>query len=140
MILGLLPELGGGLGTLARMGQHTRFLDSYLRPYARAFDEVRYFSYAHETLADFTQDSALTARVSLVPGPATHAWVSTVLLGLRHGPALRECAVLRVFQLTGAIPALMARRRYGVPFVTTYGFRYDLFSSTASRAWLHRRF
>ena len=140
MILGLLPELGGGLGALARAGQHMRFLEGYLRPYVRAFDEVRYFSYAPEELGDFTGDPELTARVSVIPGSAWRGWLSTVLLGIRNRQALRECSVIRVFQLTGAIPALMARRRYGVPFVTTYGFRYDAFAPTAARAWLHRRF
>jgi glycosyltransferase involved in cell wall biosynthesis len=32
--------------------------------------------------------------------------------------------VLRVFQITGAMPAIAARRWFGVPFVTTYGFWY----------------
>ena len=110
MILGLLPELGGGLRELARTGQHMRFVDGYLRPYARAFDEVRYFSYARETLADFTRDAELGARVSVVPGPAWPGWLSTLALGVRQRRALRDCAVLRVFQLTGAIPAPPERR------------------------------
>jgi glycosyltransferase involved in cell wall biosynthesis len=140
MILGLLPELGGGLGALARMGQHTRFFEGYLRPYVRAFEEVRYFSYARETLADFTRDPELAAGVRVMPGSTWHVWLSTMLLGIRYGRALRECSVLRVFQLTGALPALVARRRYGVPFVTTYGFHYDGLARTAARAWMHRRF
>jgi glycosyltransferase involved in cell wall biosynthesis len=140
MILGLLPELGGGLGVLARMGQHTRFFEGYLRPYVRAFDEVRYFSYARETLADFTRDAELTAGVRVMSGATWHAWLSTLLLGVRYGRALSECSVLRVFQLTGALPALLARRRYGVPFVTTYGFHYGTLARTPVRAWMHRRF
>jgi glycosyltransferase involved in cell wall biosynthesis len=47
--------------------------------------------------------------------------------------------VLRVFHLTGVIPALVARRRFGVPFATTYGFHYDRLARTPARAWLHRR-
>jgi glycosyltransferase involved in cell wall biosynthesis len=139
VILGLLPEIRGGLGTLAQTGQHTRFVDGYLRAYAHAFDEVRYFSYRRETLADFTRDADLAARVRVVPGAAWHPWLYTGLMGLRHGRALAECSVLRVFHLTGAIPALVARRRFGVPFATTYGFRYDRLARTAARAWLHRR-
>src|SRR5258705_10462922 len=37
---------------------------------------------------------------------------------------MRECSALRVFQITGVIPALIARRRFGTPYVTTYGFWY----------------
>jgi len=40
--------------------------------------------------------------------------------------------VLRVFQVTGVIPALLAKWRYGVPFVTTYGFP----SRTLRRSWV----
>ena len=139
MILGLLPEIRGGLGTLAATGQHTRFVDGYLRAYARAFDEVRYFSYLQERLADFTRDAELAARVRVVPGGAWHPWLYAGLMGLRHGRALAECSVLRVFHLTGVIPALVARRRFGVPFATTYGFHYDRLARTTTRAWLHRR-
>jgi len=139
VILGLLPEIRGGLGTLAQIGQHTRFIDGYLRPYARAFDEVRYFSYRRETLADFTDDRELTARTRVIPGPPWHPWLSTTLMGLRHGRALAGCSVLRVFHLTGVVPALVARRRFGVPFAMTYGFHYDRLARTAARAWMHRR-
>ena len=132
MILGLLPEIRGGLGVLAQTGQHTRFIDGYLRPYARAFDEVRYFSYRRETLADFTTDAELAGRVRVVAGATWHPWVYAGLMGLRHGRALAGCSVLRVFHLTGVIPALVARRRFGVPFATTYGF-----TTTGLRA--HRR-
>jgi glycosyltransferase involved in cell wall biosynthesis len=139
VILGLLPEIRGGLGALAQIGQHTRFIDGYLRPYARAFDEVRYFSYRRERLADFTADRELTARARVVPGPPWHPWLSTMLMGLRHGRALAGCSVLRVFHLTGVVPALVARRRFGVPFAVTYGFHYDRLARTAARAWMHRR-
>src|SRR5439155_1164482 len=37
------------------------------------------------------------------------------------------------------IPALVARRRFGVPFATTYGFHYDRLARTPARAWMHRR-
>jgi len=139
VILGLLPEIRGGLGALAQSGQHTRFIDGYLRPYARAFDEVRYFSYRREVLADFTADRELTAHTRVISGPAWHPWLYTTLMGLRHGRALAGCSVLRVFHLTGVVPALVARRRFGVPFAMTYGFHYDRLARTAARAWMHRR-
>src|SRR5262249_32417719 len=139
VILGLLPELRGGLGALARSGQHTRFVASYLRPYARAFDEVRLFSYLQETLADFTTDRELAARIRVVAGAAGHPWLTTTLMGLRHGRALAGCSVLRVFHLTGVVPALVARRRFGVPFVVTYGFRYDRLARAPARAGVDRR-
>ena len=132
-VLGLLPAIRGGLGELARTGQHTRLVDGYLRPYARAFDAVRYFSYLPESLDAFTTDPQVLARVTLLRGRG-HPWLHTLLLPLRHRQALAGCSVLRVFQITGAVPAIVARRWLGVPFVVTYGFRY----STLTRSPLTR--
>jgi glycosyltransferase involved in cell wall biosynthesis len=51
---------------------------------------------------------------------------------IRYQREIRGCSVLRVFQVTGVIPALLAKWRYGIPFVTTYGFP----SRTLRRSWL----
>jgi glycosyltransferase involved in cell wall biosynthesis len=123
-VLGLLPAIRGGLGELARTGQHTRLIDGYLRRYAAAFEGVRYFSYLPESLGAFTADPELLARVTLLPGGG-HPWLYTLRLPFRHRRALAGCSVLRVFQITGAVPAIVARRWLGVPFVTTYGFWYS---------------
>ncbi len=53
-----------------------------------------------------------------------------------HTDALRRCAVLRVFQITGIIPALIARAWLGVPYVTTYGFWYGSLSEPGPRRLL----
>src|SRR5439155_1644461 len=56
-------------------------------------------------------------------------------------PPLREfrrCAVLRVFQITGAMPAVIAKRRFGVPFVTTYGFWYRRLARSRGTGALRR--
>lgn len=134
MIVGLLPAIRDGLGALARTGQHSRLIDGYLTPYARAFDDLRYFSYLDESLASFTTDRELLVRARVLPGGCVHPWLYAFTMARRHARAMRECSVFRVFQVTGTIPAVLARRRWGVPFVTTYGFHYDrLARSPASR-------
>jgi len=136
MILGLLPAIRGGLGELARTGQHTRLLDGYLVPYARAFGDVRYFSYLDESLASFTADAELLARARVLPGGRVHPWAYAFLMPLRHRRAMRDCSVFRVFQATGVIPALLARLRWGIPFVTTYGFWYERLARSRTRGRL----
>ena len=123
--VGLLPALGGGLRSLAATGQQSRLLDGYFRPYARAFEGVSYFSYLPETLAEFTDDAELRARVRLLAPTAPVARGRRALeIPFRHAAELRACRALRVFQITGVLPALLARRRFGIPYVTTYGFWY----------------
>src|SRR3989304_1221875 len=41
-----------------------------------------------------------------------------------HARELRHCAALRVFQVTGVIPALLANARFGVPARTTHRLRW----------------
>jgi glycosyltransferase involved in cell wall biosynthesis len=137
MMLGLLPAIRGGLSELRASGQHVRLIDGYLRPYARAFDGVSYFSYHREALAEFTGDATLQATVRVLPG-RWHPWLWTLAMPFAHRATMRRCAVLRVFQTTGALPALVARRLYGVPFVTTYGFWYEALARTPGRRVLQR--
>jgi glycosyltransferase involved in cell wall biosynthesis len=59
---------------------------------------------------------------------ATLAW--------SEGARLRACDVLRVFQVTGTIPAIVAGARFGVPYVTTYGFSYTQLSRPGPRRLL----
>jgi glycosyltransferase involved in cell wall biosynthesis/SAM-dependent methyltransferase len=123
--IGLLPALGSGLTDLKRGGQHERLLAYDLRHYAEAYDRVYYFSYFDEALAEFTGDPLLLERVVLLPRRGRWpARVYAVLLPLVYAREFRECEVLRVFQFPGVIPALVARRLYGVPYVVTYGYHY----------------
>src|SRR5207249_7685176 len=138
MVLGLLPAIRGGLGELARTGQHARLIDGYFRPYARAFEAVHYFSYLDETLDDFTKDPEVTARVRLHRGGDWHPWAYGFLMPLRYARELRQCSILRVFQVTGTLPAVIAKQRFGVPFVTTYGFWYGRLARAAATSALRR--
>lgn len=138
MVLGLLPAIRGGLGELARTGQHSRLIHGYLRPYSRAFEAVSYFSYLRESLDAYTDDAQLRARVRVLPGGGGHPWLYTLVLPFRYSTELRRCTVLRVFQVTGAVPAVIARRRFGVPFVTTYGFWYGRLARSRATALLRR--
>jgi glycosyltransferase involved in cell wall biosynthesis len=129
MELGLLPALGGSIAELRRSGQDSRLLDGYLRPYAEVFAHVWYFSYVPEALADYTDDPRLLASVGIVaPDRPRPRGVRAVAIPRAHGDVLRRCAVLRTFQITGVIPALIARTRFGIPYVTTYGFWYGSLS------------
>jgi glycosyltransferase involved in cell wall biosynthesis len=125
MELGLLPALGGGIAELRRTGQASRLVDGYLAPYARAFDRVWYFSYLAESLADYTGDAALLAAVRVIaPRRRLPRLLRALEMPLAHRREFARCAVFRVFQVTGVIPALLARARWGTPFVTSYGFWY----------------
>jgi glycosyltransferase involved in cell wall biosynthesis len=125
MAVGLLPALGSGIRALAETGQQSRLIDGYLRPYADAFGEICYFSYLPESLGEFTSERALLDRIRVFApeGPVNRGRRAVTMVGA-HATAFRRCQVLRVFQITGVIPALLAKARFGVPYVTSYGFWY----------------
>jgi glycosyltransferase involved in cell wall biosynthesis len=124
MELGVLPALGGGIAELARSGQASRLVDGYLRPYARAFERVWYVSYLSGA-AERCAAPALPERVTVLAarGRVPRLW-RALEIAIAHRRELRRCAVLRAFQVTGTVPALIARARWGTPFVTSYGFWY----------------
>jgi glycosyltransferase involved in cell wall biosynthesis len=126
--LGLLPPLQSGLRTLAESGQHSRFIEQYLGTYAQAFATTLYFSYFQEQLATYTENPLVLDRVKMVAGRPNRLY--TFQLPFQQAKALKQCHVLRVFQITGSIPAAIARRRWGIPFAATYGYRYAEFART----------
>lgn len=117
-----MPPLNGGLQSLARTGQAARLVAQYFPAYARAFSKILYFSYFDEHLADYTDEPELLSKVRLLPGRSDRLY--TVRLPFRWATDLRRCDVLRVFQITGAVPAAIARLRWRIPYAATYGFRY----------------
>ncbi len=129
MAVGFLPALGSGIRALAASGQQSRLLEGYLRPYADAFGEVLYFTYLPEALEEFTSDRALLerARVLAPTRPMSRGRRAMTMTGT-HAIDFRRCRALRVFQITGVIPALLAKRRFGIPYITTYGFWYGQLS------------
>ncbi|MBM3334660.1 hypothetical protein FJY63_08365, partial [Candidatus Sumerlaeota bacterium] len=120
MQLGIIPEQGGSIAGLRRGGQDRRFVEQYLRLYAREFEQVFYFSYARESLS---LPDANNFR--LFPNPGLHRWFYAFLMPLIQARQFRRCSVMRVMQATGAIPAYLARLLYGTPFVVTYGYHYS---------------
>jgi glycosyltransferase involved in cell wall biosynthesis len=117
-VLGVLSEQGGSLANLAVSGQAGRFVEQYLGRYGAAFDEVYYFSYADEF-------ATLPAGCTLVGNRwRLQRWLYAVLMPLLHARLFRRCSVLRVMQLTGEVPAIIAKVLYGVPFVATFGYHY----------------
>ncbi len=139
MPVGLLPALGGGIRQLSASGQASRLIDGYLKPYARAFDRLFYFSYLQESLREFTDDPELLAMARVLsPRRPMSRGYRAVSMPWTHASEFRTCRVLRVFQVTGVIPAIVVNARFGVPYVTTYGFWYAQLSQPGPKRLLKR--
>jgi len=44
-----------------------------------------------------------------------------------YADKFKQLNVIRVFQTPGGMPAIMARKNWNIPFVASYGYRYDKF-------------
>src|SRR5262245_66502990 len=139
MIVGLLPSLGGGIRELASTGQAPRLVDGYLRPYVRAFGRVLYFSYLRESLQEFTDDRALLDGVEmLTPGHPVSRARRAVTMPWAHAASFRACAVLRVFRVTGVVPAILAGGGFGVACVPHLGLWFGRCSRSGPERVAHQ--
>lgn len=123
MNLGVLLTSGDSLEKQLRSGQFERFGKFYLANYARDFESVLVFSYG--------QDSKFKKRRSfklIVNKLNLHRYLYTLFMPFLHRKIFKRIDVLRVMQVTGAAPAILAKIFFRMPFVVTYGFKYHQFA------------
>ena len=130
LVIGVLPEQGGSLASYASTGQADR-LGYYLSRYLKSFDRVVFFSYGREGGAYHGAEILGNSR-------GFHRWLYAFWMPLVHRKVFRECDVLRVLQLTGEVPACLARLLYRIPVVGTYGYFYDAHARIEGAGWFRQ--
>ena len=106
--IGLLPALGNNLDTLRAHGQIARFHRHCLW-YDGTFNHKLYFPYA-----------------------STDYVLQALLLPFRRKD-FRQCDVFRVFSLTGAIPAIIGKLFFRIPYICSYGADYEAIAKIHGR-------
>lgn len=122
MILGILPSLGGSIESQRKDGREGLFLNYYIPAYSKNFDKIFYFSYAHESETNNPAFAALKNTQKL------HRYLYAFAMPFVYQKQIRECSILRVMHTNGAIPAMISKLLWRVPFVTTYGYDYVRFA------------
>ena len=114
--LGIVLPMGQSKKHLEESGQWSLW-ESELAEYKKAFDGVELFEYRYSDWRRF-------AEAKLLP--------------LIQSKRFRRCSVLKAVHLTGAIPCLAAKLLYGIPYVLSYGYRYDEFAAVEGKwaVWL----
>lgn len=121
MKLALFPARGESLESLEKAGQLSRFVNYYLKKYVSAFDEVYVFSYKNE-------DAALPQRCTLMPNRQNFgAGAYSLLLPIIHRDEIKSCNAVRVFQISGVVPAIISKLFFGKNYVVTYGYEWSRF-------------
>lgn len=130
-MIGLLPALGLGLRDLHASGQLGRLVGHEFKAYAKAFGgralwcSYRTVSQEAEAIQEigWALDGSDRGWLSLLPkgeGWPPFAWA--LVLPVARRTAIRRCRGLRVLSLTGALPALVAQRLWGMPYVLQVGY------------------
>ena len=132
MVIGFLPSLGGSIRGLAFTGQEKRLTHIYMAIYTSVFDKIYYFSYDDEKTEDWIQDPALAAKVVICGNRLrVHRLLYMFLMPFIYRRQMKECAILRVFQITGSVPGIIARICWGKKVAGTFGYRYSIFTRYA---------
>ena len=109
--------MGTTLTTIEASGQFDRCALEW-RAYARAFGGAYWFGYGGETVDFDAQGVAV-----VVPGRfRLGAHAEALAMPFLRSWAFRRCRALRVLNLTGVVPALVARALLGTPFVLQVGY------------------
>jgi len=122
MKLGILLPLGSSLKEQEKSGQRSRFTDYYLDKYRREFNQVYVFSYKDEK-AKLFENCLLIPNKYQLP-----RFLYAFCLPFIHRQMIKKVDVLRVMQMPGAIPALIAKLFFKKPFIVTYGYDYVQFA------------
>ena len=119
MNLGIFVHRGGSLENWRTVGQDKRFVDLYLKRYAREFDKVYVFSYAD---ANEKRDD-LPKNVIIVPNRYRMPFsVYSFLMPVIHRKLIRKCDVFRVFHISGTPSAVISKYLFRKPYITTYAY------------------
>lgn len=119
MILGLFFPLGDSLSELEKNGKLTRLTDYYLPAYLKKFKCIYIFSYGLD------HDFVLPKGCVLLPNKHNfHRVVYTLLLPVIYWGYFCRINTSRVLQLSGIVPALIAKMVWGVKVFVTFGYDY----------------
>lgn len=118
--LGLFLNLGESFTSLG--GQAELMISQNITAFSKAFRKVYVFTYSQESVR-------LPQNCVLVTPPfSIHRYFYALLLPIIHGRIIRQCNLLRCFQLAGTLPAIISKLVYGTKFVFNYGYDYAAFA------------
>lgn len=123
MTLGVILAVGESLGDFQSKGQLKRLLNYNIKKYCQAFEKVYIFSYANE------KGRYLPKNCELVPNNLKlHRYLYSLLMPFIKRKEIKDCTIIRGLQLTGGIPASVAKLFFSKRFIINYGYDYASFA------------
>lgn len=119
-ILGIVMPVGQNKDQLLKSGQWNLW-QSEIEEYQKHFDGVELFEYKHHDWRRFLE---------------------AMFLPFVQPDRFRRCSVLKAVHLSAAIPCLVAKVLYDIPYVLSFGYRYDEFAKIEKKwmQWIFIKF
>lgn len=137
-VLTLLLSTTGSIAAYQQAGSYPRFL-AQLHAYADHFKAVHVCTFdTHNYTAEWNFPNTFHHPMPRLP--ATRV-LYHFLAPLLHYSALRQTTVIRTFNITGALPAILVRAFTGAPVFVSYGYSlpdFVRFRSGWLKYWLYR--
>jgi len=116
--LGIMLNTGDSLAVMKTEGQQDRFMNKYVANWQKVFHSISIFSYGDDS-------DIIAGKVKFFPKKNKFkGLIYSILMPFKYKDEIRSLSLIRVMQTQGALPAVIARILYRVPFITTYGYLY----------------
>lgn len=128
--LGIFLNFGDSFLEYKKAGRDSHWLNNYLKFYPKVFHPVYVFSYANES-------NPYPRLIKLLPNRHNlPRWLYVWLIPFVYAKEIKQCSVLRVKQMLGVWPAMIAKLLWQKPIVATYGYDYAYFAQKEGKWWL----
>ncbi len=128
--LGILLNLGDSFKTYKKSGRDIHWKNNYLTYYPKAFQKPLVFSYQKE-------NNPFPKLITLYPNNfKLPRFIYTFLTPFLYFKQFKSCQVLRVKQMLGVWPAVIAKLIFKTPVVSTYGYDYFHFAKKEGHKFL----
>lgn len=122
MKLGVFLAVGESFSDYQKKGQSNLIINYHLKNYSKNFEYVYIFSYANESIKIFPNVEVLPNKYNI------HRYIYALILPLIYLRIITVCNVIRGLQLSGGIPAFVAKFFLRKKYVINYGYQYDQFA------------
>ena len=122
MVLGLFLSLGESFSDLKKQGQDQLMINQNIRFFARHFKKIYVFTYKKESIK-------LPQNCQLITPPLKlHRYLYGFLAPFIHLRIFKKIDIIRCYQLSGALPGIIAKIFFHKKFVFNLGYDYSQFA------------
>src|SRR3989344_9093130 len=123
MTLAIFLAIGDSFSDMKNSGQDIQFKRFYLPAYAAKFKKIYIFSYAKEKVGNLPKNIEVIENNS-----NQHRYLYAFRFPFINKEIIKRCDMIRVYHVTGTVPAIIAKLFYKTPYIFNYAYDYKKFA------------